>query len=106
MIRGEQQQFQLGRAEIEKVTYLNLEFVGPEQVSLIAAVDLAGDDPESDVAADFAMIERALEETPNISGAVLTLEAWCADALTAGMLKSDLLEQAKKRFAAEGIKIT
>ena len=71
----------LERAEIEKVTYLNLEFVGPEQVSLIAAVDLAGDDPESDVAADFAMIERALEESPNITGAVLTLSRPGAQAL-------------------------
>ncbi len=40
------------------------------------------------------------------AGVVLTLEAWCADASTAGLLKSDLFEQARKRFAAEGIKIT
>ena len=37
------------------------------------------------------------------SGVVLTLDLWCADALTAITLKCDLLEQAKKRFALEGI---
>ena len=37
------------------------------------------------------------------SGIVLTLDVWCADALTAIALKCDLLEQAKKRFALEGI---
>ena len=39
------------------------------------------------------------------SGVVLTLDVWCADALTAITLRCDLLEQAVKRFAAEGIKI-
>ena len=39
------------------------------------------------------------------AGVVLTLEVWCADAPSAGALKSDLLEQAKKRFALEGIEI-
>ena len=38
-----------------------------------------------------------------ISGVVLTLDVWCADALAAIALRSDLLEQAKKRFALEGI---
>jgi small-conductance mechanosensitive channel len=37
------------------------------------------------------------------SGVVLILDVWCADALSAVALKYDLLEQATKRFAAEGI---
>ena len=37
------------------------------------------------------------------SGVVLSLDLWCADAFTAIGLKCDLLEQAKKRFATEGI---
>ena len=37
------------------------------------------------------------------SGVVLTLDVWCADALTAIALKCDLLEQATKRFSLEGI---
>jgi small conductance mechanosensitive channel len=39
------------------------------------------------------------------SSVVLTLEVWCADTLGASELKYDLLEQAKKRFAKEGIEI-
>ena len=37
------------------------------------------------------------------TGIVLTLDVWCADALTAITLKCDLLEQAIKCFAREGI---
>ena len=38
------------------------------------------------------------------SGMVLTLDVWCADAFTAITLRCDLLEQAVKRFAQEGIR--
>lgn len=37
------------------------------------------------------------------SGVVLTLDVWCADAVTAITLRCDLLEQAVKRFGMEGI---
>ncbi|MEO6004678.1 MAG: mechanosensitive ion channel family protein [Opitutus sp.] len=37
------------------------------------------------------------------SAIVLTLDVWCSDALTAISLRCDLLEQATKRFAADGI---
>ena len=37
------------------------------------------------------------------AGMVLTLDVWCADALTAITLRCDLLEQAVKRFVQEGI---
>jgi small conductance mechanosensitive channel len=40
------------------------------------------------------------------SGTTLTLNVWCADTDTAALLKSDLLEAAKKQFDAAGIKIT
>jgi small conductance mechanosensitive channel len=39
------------------------------------------------------------------SGLVLSLGAWCADHASAAALKSDLLEQAAKRFTAEGIRL-
>jgi small-conductance mechanosensitive channel len=39
------------------------------------------------------------------SGMVLTLDVWCADALAGIALRCDLLEQAMKRFAAEGISV-
>jgi small-conductance mechanosensitive channel len=38
-------------------------------------------------------------------GVVLTLGAWCADSASASVLKADLLEQAAKRLAAEGVKL-
>ena len=37
------------------------------------------------------------------SGVVLSLDVWCADDLTAITFRNDLLEQAAKRFAREGI---
>ncbi|HEV2691737.1 MAG TPA: mechanosensitive ion channel family protein [Verrucomicrobiae bacterium] len=40
------------------------------------------------------------------SGVVLSLDVWCADALTAIAFRYDLLEQAAKRFAVEGIHIS
>ena len=39
------------------------------------------------------------------SGPVLTLDVWCADAITATAFRCDLIEQATKRFALEGIGI-
>ena len=39
----------------------------------------------------------------NPSGIVFSLDLWCADALTAITLRSDLLEQSVKRFKFEGI---
>jgi small-conductance mechanosensitive channel len=39
------------------------------------------------------------------SGTTLTLTVWCADPDTAALLKSDLLEAAKKQFDTAGIKI-
>ena len=38
-------------------------------------------------------------------GVELTLSVWCADSLSAGTLKCDILEAVKRRFAADGIKI-
>jgi small-conductance mechanosensitive channel len=39
-------------------------------------------------------------------GVELTLSVWCADSLIAGALKCELLEAARKRFAAGGIKLS
>ncbi|RWZ51517.1 cation diffusion facilitator family transporter [Labedella phragmitis] len=59
--------------EIERITYLHLEFIGPERLSLVAAVDLAGDDRESGIALRLRTLERRIEEIPAIGSAVLTL---------------------------------
>ena len=63
----------LKQPEVERVTYLHIEYVGPERFYLVAAVDLRGDDPESDVAADLAAIEAELERSDWVTEAVLTL---------------------------------
>lgn len=39
------------------------------------------------------------------SGVELTLSVWCVDSLIAAALKCELLEEIKKRFAVEGIKL-
>ncbi|WP_354530473.1 cation diffusion facilitator family transporter [Nakamurella sp. UYEF19] len=61
--------------EIARVTYLRLEIVGPRQVSLIADVDLTGDDQESRLAVRLRALEARLTETPAVVGAVLSLSA-------------------------------
>jgi cation diffusion facilitator family transporter len=59
--------------EVENVTYLRLEYVGPHQVLLVAAVDMRGNYPESEVAYALRRLEGKLETNPNITDAVLTL---------------------------------
>ena len=63
----------LAHPEVETVTYLHLEFVGPERIYVVAAVDLVGNDRESDVAADLVTIGGALETDPHVAEAILTL---------------------------------
>ncbi|GGC77511.1 cation diffusion facilitator transporter [Tersicoccus solisilvae] len=59
--------------EVERVTYLHLEFVGPGRIFLVAAVDLAGDRTESEVAERLRAVEARLESQDRITEAVLTL---------------------------------
>ena len=61
--------------EISRVTYLRLEVVGPRQLSLVADVDLTGDDNESRLAYRLRDLEAKLTETPALVGAVLSLSA-------------------------------
>ncbi|QNE34344.1 cation diffusion facilitator family transporter [Leifsonia shinshuensis] len=71
----------LQHPQVERVTYLHLEYVGPERVFLVAAVDLIGDDKESDVADDLYEVERAIERDEHVAEAVLTLSRRGAPAL-------------------------
>lgn len=71
----------LAHPEVEKVTYLHLEYVGPERFFLVAAVDLVGNDRESDVAADLQAVEEQLERSEWVTEAVLTLSRPGATAL-------------------------
>jgi cation diffusion facilitator family transporter len=59
--------------QIERVTYLRLEFVGPRQLVLLARVDLRGDLPESEVAATVRDVERELERRPTVVEALISL---------------------------------
>jgi cation diffusion facilitator family transporter len=61
----------LAEEEVAAVTYLQMEFAGPRQISLLARVDLVADDPESQVAATLAELERRIESEPAIARAVL-----------------------------------
>ena len=82
-IRGQVLQSLLERSEIDRITYLHLEFVGPSRMYLVAAVDLAGDQAEHHVAVQLRRIERDLEENQDIEEAVLTLATPNEAALTA-----------------------
>lgn len=63
----------LEQPEVARVSYLRTEWVGSDLIYLVAAVDIAGDRPESEVAARFAQIEDRLQTRPEILRAVLTL---------------------------------
>ncbi|HEX6515248.1 MAG TPA: cation transporter [Nocardioidaceae bacterium] len=62
-----------GLPRVERVCYLRLEYVGPNQVFLIGSVDLTGDPQESEVAPVLRELEASLEEDPHVVEAVLTL---------------------------------
>jgi cation diffusion facilitator family transporter len=63
----------LDRPDIDRITYLHLEYVGPDRLYLVASVDMAGDDVEHDLAVRLRHVERELEEHEAIEEAVLTL---------------------------------
>ncbi len=59
--------------DIDRVTYLHAEYVGPVQFYLVAAVDIVGDLPEHQLASRLRSLEAQLEEDDVIVEAVLTL---------------------------------
>jgi cation diffusion facilitator family transporter len=74
----------LARPELDSVTFLHLEFVGPNRVFLVAAVDLAGDEPEHQVAERMQVVEDQLEDHRFIERALLTLSRPGAEPLRVG----------------------
>ena len=57
------------------MTYLRLEDVGPQIISVIGDVDLIGDDSESNVAVRLRALEARISDSPAVAGAVLSLSA-------------------------------
>ncbi len=65
----------LERPEVQDVTYLHLEYVGPQRIFVVGAVDLAGNNPENEAAVQLETLERALEEDSAVARTVLSLAA-------------------------------
>lgn len=63
----------LEHPDVNRVTYLHLEFVGPQRLFVVAAVDLTGDDREPDLARRLRVVESDVERSDLIEDAVLTL---------------------------------
>ncbi|EWT05683.1 cation diffusion facilitator family transporter [Intrasporangium chromatireducens Q5-1] len=61
--------------DVEKVTFLHLEFVGPGKVLLIAATDITGDQPETQVAGRLQAIAERIEAHELVEKAFITLSA-------------------------------
>lgn len=57
---------------IDSVSYLHIEYVGPGSVYLVAAVDLTGDDPESELADRLRRTEVEIEKHSSAQEVVLT----------------------------------
>ncbi|WP_149083859.1 MULTISPECIES: cation diffusion facilitator family transporter [Microbacterium] len=63
----------LGMEEIERVTSLHIEYVGPNRLFLVAEVDLSGDAREHDVARRLREVERRIEAHEAVETVVLSL---------------------------------
>lgn len=63
----------LDSGDIERVTYLHIEYVGPNRLFVVAEVDLAGDAQEHDVARRLREVERRIEAHPVVETVVLSL---------------------------------
>ncbi|MFC7595939.1 cation diffusion facilitator family transporter [Terrabacter sp. GCM10028922] len=68
--------------EVERITFLHLEFVGPGRVFLVAAVDLTGDDTEARAAARLAALGRRVEGHELVERAMITLSRPDAPTIT------------------------
>lgn len=75
----------LEHAEIECLTYLHLEFVGPRKLYFVAAVDIKGDLREHEVAVALRRVERELKDHETVEEAVLTLATPDEPALNFGV---------------------
>ena len=63
----------LASAQIQRVTYLHIEYVGPNRLFVVAEVDLAGDAREHDVARRLRDVEQRIEAHEAVETVVLSL---------------------------------
>ena len=63
----------LGLDRIERVTFLYIEYVGPNRLFIVAEVDLAGDAREHDVARRLREVEQTIEAHEAVETVVLSL---------------------------------
>ena len=63
----------LSSEQIQRVTYLHIEYVGPNRLFIVAEVDLTGDAREHDVARSLRAIEHQIEQHPVVETVVLSL---------------------------------
>lgn len=72
----------LDHPDIDRVTYLHAEYVGPNRYYLVAAVDIVGDLAEHDLATRLRGLEAEIELRDSIVEAVLTLSTSDEPSLT------------------------
>jgi cation diffusion facilitator family transporter len=72
----------LDHPQIDRITYLHVEYVGPQRLFVVAAVDLVGDDREPHLALRLRTVEEEIERDETIEDAVLTLAPPDEPALT------------------------
>jgi cation diffusion facilitator family transporter len=65
----------LSLPEVDRVTYLRLEIVGPRTITVLGDVDLVGDDVESHLAVRLRALEAKISASPAVAGTVLSLSA-------------------------------
>lgn len=74
-LRDQVRGLMLAMPDVDGVSYLHMEFVGPRTVYLVAGVDLRGDESEHTVAERLRVLERRLEELPFVLEAVVTVSS-------------------------------
>ena len=72
----------LTHADIDSVSYLHLEWVGPKRIFMVAAVDIAGNQKEDSLAQKFEDIESQFRSEDIFQEAILTLSVPKAKTLT------------------------
>ncbi|WP_367107149.1 cation diffusion facilitator family transporter [uncultured Psychrobacter sp.] len=72
----------LDHPDIDSVSYLHLEWVGPKKIFMVAAVDIVGNPREQDIAHKFEAIENQFRDNPLFQEAILTLSVPNAELLS------------------------